>query len=74
MIEAQVKANAAELASFDAFRFTMPPFSLQGGVQRARALFGGEAGMQAMLGSLNGAVFSDNEGRAATRPERPLHH
>ena len=72
MVEAQLKANAADLASFDAFRFTMPPFSLQGGVQRARALFGGEAGLQAMLASLNRAVFGEDE--PAARGERPLHH
>ena len=57
MVEAQLKANAADLASFEAFRFTMPPFSLQGGVQRARALFGGEAGIRAMLASLIRAVM-----------------
>jgi type I restriction enzyme R subunit len=75
MVEAQIKANAANLASFDAFRFTMPPFSLQGGVQRARTLFGGEAGMQAMLASLNRAVFEAGEGRPGRDDRtRPVQH
>jgi type I restriction enzyme R subunit len=74
MIESQIKANAADLTSFDDWRFTMQPFSLQGGIQRARQIFGGNAELQAMLASLNRAVFGEDAGppdEAMTRP--PLH-
>jgi type I restriction enzyme R subunit len=74
MIESQIKANAADLASFDDWRFTMHPFSLQGGIQRARQIFGGDAPLQAMLASLNRAVFAEDVG-APDQPtvQPPLH-
>lgn len=54
----QIKQNAADLASFEAWRFTRPPFSLQGnGLQRARAAFGGSEGLDAFLAALNASIF-----------------
>jgi type I restriction enzyme R subunit len=66
----QVRHNAADMASFEAWRFTRPPFSLQGGSQRVLAAFGGADALAAFLAKLNAAVFgpasraSDERGKA----------
>jgi len=65
MIEQQIKANAGDLESFEPYHFTMPPFSLNGGYQRAAQTFGGEAGLEAMLTGLNRNVFGDGATDAA---------
>lgn len=67
IIKEQIKANAGTLASFDDFRFDMPPFSMIGGYQRARQIFGGEARLAEVIASLNDAVF----GEASPEPEPP---
>jgi type I restriction enzyme R subunit len=74
MIESQIKANAADLTSFDDWRFTMQPFSLQGGIQRARQIFGGDAELQAVLTSLNRAVFGEDAGPPDEPESRPPLH
>jgi type I restriction enzyme R subunit len=61
MIESQIAANAGSLEAFEAYRFTLPPFSLSGGLQRARQVFGGDAAMEAMLAGLNAAIFDGDE-------------
>jgi len=61
LVENQVEANP-EMAGFDIYRFTQPPFSFNGGVQRARQLFGGDDGLQAMIDGLNASVFSAGDG------------
>lgn len=68
LIENQVEANP-EMASFEVYRFTQPPFSFNGGVQRARQLFGGNDGLGAVIESLNAAVFPDDE--QASEAEQP---
>lgn len=60
LIENQIEANPT-MAGFDLYRFTQPPFSLNGGVPRARQLFGGLDGLNAMLAGLNSAVFQAND-------------
>jgi type I restriction enzyme, R subunit len=57
MMESQIKANALDLESFEPYHFTLPPFSLNGGIQRARQLFGDDVALDVMLASLNAAVF-----------------
>jgi len=66
IMESQIKANAGDMVEWDAALFVRPPFSQNGGIQRARALFGGDEGLNAMLASLNAAVFiAPNTGSAS---------
>jgi type I restriction enzyme R subunit len=65
----QIRAQAVDITSFELFRLTRPPFSLQGGLQRARAAFGGEPALRAFLARLNSAVFG-----ATDDQERPGEH
>ena len=59
LMESQTKANATDLESWEDYHFTIPPFALNGGIQRARQVFGGQDGLEKMLASLNAALFSD---------------
>ena len=76
LVKEQVKANAAELTVFDSWRFDAPPLSMNGGFERARAVFGGEAELERILRSMNEAVFGIASqaapGADATRPAKPL--
>ena len=54
-----MKANAAELTGFESWRFDMPPLSMNGGFERVRAVFGGDAELERVLGDMNRAVFGD---------------
>lgn len=67
MMENQMRADVGQIEEWDASRFVVPPFSLQGGIQHARQLFGGQSGLDAMLASLNAAVFAE----ATAKPENP---
>ena len=49
LVKEQIKANAAELTAFDSWRFDTPPLSMNGGFERARAVFGGEAELERVL-------------------------
>ena len=75
LVKEQVKANAAELTSFESWRFDLPPLSMNGGFERARAVFGGEAELERVLGDMNRAVFeagsSGTSEDKARRPETP---
>lgn len=58
----QIRRNAAGMTSFEAWRFTRPPFSLQGsGLQHARAVFGGADALERFLAGLNATVFAGRE-------------
>ena len=57
LVKEQIKANASELTLFDSWRFDVPPLSMNGGFERARAVFGGEAELERILSSMNEAVF-----------------
>jgi type I restriction enzyme R subunit len=57
LVKEQIWANAAELTAFESWRFDSPPLSMNGGFERARAVFGGEAELERVLGDLNEAVF-----------------
>jgi type I restriction enzyme R subunit len=76
LVKEQIKANAAELTVFDSWRFDAPPLSMNGGFERARSVFGGEAELERTLSSMNEAVFGVASqaapGSDATRPDKPL--
>ncbi|MDA9529891.1 DEAD/DEAH box helicase family protein [Bradyrhizobium sp. CCBAU 25338] len=77
LLKEQIKANAADVTQFESWRFDAPPLSMNGGFERARAVFGGEAELERVLASLNQAVFSvDSPGAApegpTTRPNKPI--
>ena len=61
----QIKANAATLECFEVYRFVNPPFSFNGGIDRAVQLFGGMDALEALLHDLNTAVFADPAGPEA---------
>lgn len=70
LVQNQIEANP-EMERFDAYRFTQPPFSFNGGIQRARQVFGGEDDLRIILEGLNEAVFGsgeDDDGEAAAGP------
>ena len=77
LVKEQIKANAAELTLFESWRFDAPPLSMNGGFERARAIFGGEPELERVLASLNGSVFgldaagSAPEGKAPRR-DKPI--
>jgi type I restriction enzyme R subunit len=77
LIKEQIKANAADLTVFESWRFDMPPLSMNGGFERARAVFGGEAELERVLADMNLAVFGSSSSGTpegdAPRPEKPLH-
>ena len=77
LVKEQIKANAAELTLFESWRFDAPPLSMNGGFERARAVFGGETELERVLASLNQAVFGlESSGAApegdAPRPDKPI--
>jgi type I restriction enzyme R subunit len=71
LIKEQIKANAAELTVFESWRFDAPPLSMNGGFERARAVFGGEAELERVLDSLNQAAFGLVSSRDARQPGAP---
>lgn len=71
VIKEQIKANAGTLASFDDFRFDMPPFSMIGGYQRARQIFGGDAGLAEVIASINEAVFGEASPEQEPQTDQP---
>ena len=71
MIAAQVRAQGADMTAFTPARFTRPPFSLRGGIDAAKAAFGGEPELRAFLSRLNAAAFSGSWGREEQTAEKP---
>ncbi|MFA6241332.1 MAG: DEAD/DEAH box helicase family protein [Candidatus Hydrogenedentales bacterium] len=74
MMEAQIRANAGVMEEFQAYHFTLPPFSLNGGYARARQVFGDEDALKELLASLNAAVFPTPPGSSGPAPEQPSAH
>jgi type I restriction enzyme R subunit len=76
LIKEQIKANAAELTVFESWRFDVPPLSMNGGFERACAVFGGEVELECTLSGMNEAVFgipsSTAPGGDPSHPENPL--
>ena len=58
MVGEVIRANASDLESFEAYHFANDPFRSIGGRRVAERLFGGPAELEALLVSLNAAVFS----------------
>lgn len=71
IMKEQIKANVETMERFDDFRFDMPPFSMIGGYQRARQVFGGDAGLEAVLASLNRAVFDSTSPGGNPETDQP---
>jgi type I restriction enzyme, R subunit len=71
LVKEQIKANAADLTLFESWRFDAPPLSMNGGYQRARAVFGGETEFERILSSLNSAVFGISTGQSEGSPIQP---
>jgi type I restriction enzyme, R subunit len=72
LIKEQIKANAADFNAFESWRFDLPPLSMNGGFERARADFGGEDELERVLCSMNNAVFGDSpSGGAENAPSHP---
>lgn len=59
MIGSQVKANADTWTEFSSGQFAFAPFSLMGGMGQAARVFGGLDDLEALLLSLNAAVFKE---------------
>lgn len=57
LVKEQIKANVADMTLFESWRFDRPPLSMNGGFERARAAFGGEAELESALRRMNQAVF-----------------
>jgi type I restriction enzyme, R subunit len=57
LVKEQIKVNSVDLTLFESWRFDRPPLSMNGGFERARAVFGGEAELERILTSMNEAVF-----------------
>jgi type I restriction enzyme, R subunit len=76
LVKEQIKANAADLTLFESWRFDAPPLSMNGGFERARAVFGGEAELERTLNSMNSAVFGTSSsgltGDSPTQPSKSL--
>ena len=70
LMESQIKANAADLESWETYHFRQSPFSENGGIQRARHVFGGEKQLDEMLASLNDALFTAADDGARTTGAR----
>ena len=75
LVKEQIKANSADLTGFESWRFDRLPLSMNGGFDRARAVFGGDAELERVLADMNRAVFGDApsaEPRGESgRPEDP---
>jgi type I restriction enzyme, R subunit len=77
LVKEQIKANAPDLTLFESWRFDSPPLSMNGGFERARAVFGGETELERILSAMNAAVFGIPSSQAApggdpSRPDEPL--
>ena len=57
MVGEVIRANAAELESFEPYHFANDPFRGIGGKRLAETLFGGADALAALLVTLNEAVF-----------------
>ena len=66
MIENRVKADAMNIEAFGDYDFDEHPFSVLGGYDRARRVFGGEASPGRLFARFNVAVFE--QAGAADKP------
>ena len=71
MVGEVIRANASDLESFETYHFANDPFRGAGGRKAAERLFGGSAELEAILASLNSAVFAPEQFAAPSEP--PTH-
>lgn len=71
LIKEQIKANAAEMTRFETWRFDTPPLLMNGGFERARAVFGDEAEIERILASMNNAVFGSRASGSTPSGDEP---
>lgn len=71
LVKEQIKANVADLLLFESWRFDAPPLSVNGGFERARAVFCGEAELERVLVSMNNAVFGIGSSGATPSSDAP---
>lgn len=57
LVKEHIKANASEFTMFETWHFDAQSLSMNGGFERACAVFGGEAELEAMVSTMNKAVF-----------------
>jgi type I restriction enzyme, R subunit len=74
LVKEQIKANVADLTLFESWRFDAPPLSMNGGFERARAVFGGETELERILSSLNSVVFGISTGQSEGSQIHPGKH
>lgn len=77
-VGSQLRANADTWDEFTTGHFAFPPFTLMGGLPEAARIFGGDAKLNALLESLNTAVYlpqgNDPDPAApADQPSTPQH-
>lgn len=61
LVESRIKANATTIDGFWDYDFDEPPFAALGGYNQAVRVFGGADALDLVLGSLNVAVFVDDD-------------
>ena len=71
MIGSQIRANADTMDEFSIGHFAFHPFSQLGGMPQAVRVFGTEARLDALLDSLNAAVFYDDSEQPSRTGQRP---
>jgi type I restriction enzyme R subunit len=72
MVGEVIRANASDLESFETYHFANDPFRGAGGRRAAERLFDGAPGLEAILASLNAAVFVSGQPAApAASPAHP---
>jgi type I restriction enzyme, R subunit len=67
LVGSQLRANADGWDEFSAGHFAFEPFSSQGGLGQAMRVFGGKEPLEALLSSLNAAVFPPGSEGSSTR-------
>ena len=70
MIGSQLRANAGSMDEFSTGHFAFHPFSQLGGYPQAVRVFGGEERLEALIDSLNAAVFGHDKLALQDTPSR----
>jgi type I restriction enzyme R subunit len=71
-VGSQLRANADVWEDFTAGHYAFPPFTLMGGLPEAMRVFGGSDALDALLESLNAAVFPPPaDGNTDSAPDQP---
>jgi len=76
LVGGQLAANAGSWDEFTIDHFAFPPFTYLGGRPEAVRIFGGEPAVEALLESLNAAIYGDDDDHHAPdeiRPSTPAH-